>query len=112
MNNIKVHRPINHRFSFEADENTERTVVFEYELPTIKKERFAEEVAELVFHMTNAPKEMLSEKELKFASAFRDKGNYSLSTGDIVEVDGEHFLCESFGWKKIENPIYPLVNNI
>ena len=111
MNNIKIHRPINSRYAFEADEFAARKTVFDYDL-TNETERSAEEIAELVFHMTNAPKEMLSEKELKFASAFRDKGNYSLSTGDIVEVDGEHFLCESFGWKKIENPIYPLVNNI
>jgi len=102
MNNIKVHRPIEHCFSFEVDENTERKVVFEYELPTIKKERFGEEAAELVFHITNAPEEMLSEEELEVAKAFRDKGNYSLSTGDIVEVDGEMFLCESFGWKKVD----------
>ena len=102
MNNIKIHRPLNHRFSFEADENTERKVVFEYELPTIKKERFGEQVAELVFHITNAPEEMLSEEELKVANAFRAKDNYSLSTGDVVEVDGDYFLCESFGWKQVE----------
>lgn len=105
MNKIKIHRPINSRYAFEADEFVTRKTIFEYDLPTIKKERFAEEVAELVFHMTNAPKEMLSEKELKFASAFRDKGNYSLSTGDIVEVNGEHFLCESIGWKTVDPEI-------
>jgi hypothetical protein len=102
MNNIKVHRPINRRYAFEADEFVTRNVIFEYELPTIKKERFAEEAAELVFHITNAPEEMLSEEELEVAKAFRAKGNYSLSTGDIVEVDGEMFLCESFGWKKVD----------
>lgn len=103
MKNIKVHRPINSRLSFEADENTERKIVFEYSLPIIKKERFGDEVAELVFHITNAPEEMLGEKELEVANAFRAVGNYSLSTGDVVEVDGEHFLCESFGWKQIDN---------
>lgn len=111
MNNIKVHRPLEFRGAFDADENTERKVIFEYELPTIKKERFAEEVAELVFHITNAPKELLSEEELKCALAFRDKGNYSLSTGDIVEVDGEHFLCESVGWKKVDPSIMQQMAN-
>ena len=102
MNNIKVHRPINRRYAFEADEFVTREIIFEYELPTIKKERFAEEVAELVFHITNAPEEMLSEEELRVVKAFRGKGNYSLSTGDIVEVDGDMFLCESIGWRKVD----------
>ena len=102
MNKIKIHRPINRRYAFEADEFVTRKTIFEYKLPTIKKERFAEEVAELVFHITNAPEEMLSEEELEVAKAFRDKGNYSLSTGDIVEVDGDMFLCESIGWKKVD----------
>jgi hypothetical protein len=101
MNNIKVHRPLETRFAFDADENTERKVIFEYKLPTIKKERFCEEVAELVFHITNAPEEMLSEEMLSIAKEFRALGNYSLSTGDVVEVDGTKFLCESFGWKEI-----------
>ena len=102
MNNIKVHRPLKLRGAFDADENTERKVIFEFKLPTIKKERFAEEVAELVFHITNAPEEMLSEEEVLIARAFSAPGNYSLSTGDVVEVDGECFLCESFGWRKID----------
>ena len=54
-----------------------------------------------MFHITNAPEEMLSEQELEVAKAFRDGDNYSMSTGDVVEVDGEMFLCESFGWKRI-----------
>ena len=50
----------------------------------------------------NAPEEILSEIERKIASGFRSiEGNYSLSTGDVVEVDGTKFLCESFGWKEI-----------
>jgi hypothetical protein len=110
MNNIKIHRPINSRYAFEADEFAARKTVFDYDL-TNETERSAEEIAELVFHMTNAPKEMLSEQELKFASAFRDKGNYSLSTGDIVEVDGEHFLCESIGWRKVDRAIMQQMAN-
>ena len=54
---------------------------------------------------------VLDEAELEIATDFRGKRHYSLSTGDLVVVDGEYFLCESFGWKKLENPIYPLIKN-
>lgn len=30
--------------------------------------------------------------------------NYrSISVGDIVEIDGVKYFCDSFGWKKLEN---------
>jgi hypothetical protein len=109
MNKIEIHRPYDSRGAFDADEHAGRELIFKCDLPQIKKERFAEEAAELVFHILNAPEEMLSDVEIEIANDFRAPGNYSLSTGDIVVVDGEYFLCESFGWKKIENPIYPLV---
>jgi hypothetical protein len=112
MNNtIEIHRPSDLRGAFDADEHALRDKIYEAVIPQIKKERFGEEVAELMFHVLNAPEEMLSEVELKIANDFRAKKHYSLSTGDIVVVDGDHFLCESFGWKKLENPIYPLINN-
>ena len=110
-NSIEIHRPTNRRDQWDADEFATRTKIYEAVIPQIKKERFGEEVAELMFHILNAPEEMLSEVELKIANDFRAPGNYSLSTGDIVVVDGEYFLCESFGWKKLENPIYPLVHH-
>lgn len=108
-NTIKIHRPTNHRDQWDADEHTLRSTIYEAIIPQIKKERFGSEVAELMFHVLNAPEELLDEVELNIANDFRAPGNYSLSTGDIVEVDGEHFLCESIGWKKIEDPIYPLI---
>jgi hypothetical protein len=111
MNKIEIHRPYDSRGAFDADEHAGRELIFKCDLPQIKKERFAEEAAELVFHILNAPEEMLSEVELNIANDFRAQRHYSLSTGDIVVVDGEYFLCESFGWKKIENPIYPLIKN-
>ena len=110
-NSIEIHRPINSRYAFEADEFVTRNKIYEAVIPQIKKERVGEEVAELMFHILNAPEDMLSEVEIKIANNFRALGNYSLSTGDIVVVDEEYFLCESFGWKKIENPIYPLINH-
>jgi hypothetical protein len=101
MNNIKILRPLEFRGSFDADENVSRECIYEKVIPQIKKERHAEEVAELMFHILNAPEEILSEVELDIANEFRAAGHYSLSTGDIVEVDGSAFLCESFGWKEV-----------
>lgn len=103
-NSIKIHRPSELRGSFDADENAPRTKIYEAVIPQSFKMdcvRIGEEVAEYVFHILNAPEEMLDEEELKIANDFRAPGNYSLSTGDIVEVDGVRFLCESFGWKEV-----------
>ena len=103
-NSIKIHRPSEFRGSFDADENAPRTKIYEAVIPQSFKMgcvRIGEEVAEYVFHILNAPEEMLDEEELKIANDFRAPGNYSLSTGDIVEVDGVRFLCESFGWKEV-----------
>ena len=111
-NSIEIHRPSELRGAFDADEHTLRDKIYEAVIPQSFKMdcvRIGEEVAEYVFHILNAPEELLSEVEIEIANDFRAPGNYSLSTGDIVVVDGEYFLCESFGWKKIENPIYPLV---
>ena len=99
---IKIFRPTNHRDQWDADENTPRTKIYEAYIPQeLIKERVGEEVAELMFHALNAPEEILNEMELKIANHFRSPGNYSLSTGDVVEVDGVKFLCESFGWKEV-----------
>jgi hypothetical protein len=103
-NTIKIHRPTNHRDQWDADEKTPRSKIYEtviHKSFKMNHERIGEEVAEYVFHILNAPEEMLSEVELNIANDFRGPGNHSLSTGDVVEVDGESFLCESFGWKQI-----------
>ena len=103
MNKIRIHRPINQNFWPGLHICLESKVVFEYDLPTFNVVRSGEETAELVFHITNAPEELLSEEELKVANAFRAKDNYSLSTGDVVEVDGDYFLCEPAGWRQIDD---------
>ena len=104
-NLIKIHRPTELRGAFDADENTPRTKIYEAVIPQSKLNfpgvRIGEKVAEYVFHILNAPEDMLSEEEINIANDFRAPGNYSLSTGDIVEVDGVGFLCESFGWKEV-----------
>ena len=112
MNKIEIHRPYDSRGAFDADEHAGRELIFEVNLPQLRdNEYFGAEVAEQIFHTLNAPEEMLTEVELNIAKDFRSKKHYSLSTGDIVVVDGEHFLCVSLGWKKLENPIYPLINH-
>ena len=71
-------------------------------LPARLKE--GKEVAEQMFHIFNAPEEILSNWEQALAKDFRKDGNYSLSVGDVVEVDDVQFLCESFGWKELDAP--------
>jgi len=103
-NSIKIHRPINSRYAFEADEFVTRTKIYEAVIPQLANNlqiKSGMQIAERMFHILNAPEEMLSEVEIEIANDFRAPGNYSLSTGDIVEVDGVRFLCESFGWKEV-----------
>ena len=99
---IEIHRPCETRaIAFDAGEHALREKIYEVDVPQINQIRIGAEVAEHVFHILNAPEELLCEEELKIANDFRAPGNYSLSTGDIVEVDGVGFLCESFGWKEV-----------
>lgn len=99
---IRILRPTNRRDAFDADENAPRKEVFsinKFMLP--RKIKTGEEGAEQMFHILNAPEEMLSDWEAAIAKEFRALDNYSLSTGDVVEVDSKKYLCESFGWKAI-----------
>ncbi len=108
---IEIHRPCETRaIAFDAGEHALREKIYEVDVPQINQIRIGAEVAEHMFHILNAPEELLCEEELKIANDFRAKKHYSLSCGDIVVVDGEYFLCQSIGWKKLENPIYPLVD--
>lgn len=50
--------------------------------------------AEEAFDLTNNPSRQ-EERELKYG-----RGR-SVSVGDIVEVDGINFLCDSFGWVQL-----------
>lgn len=53
-----------------------------------------EAVAEEVFDLTNNPSR--DNDRDTFYGRFR-----SVSVGDIVEVDGDNWLCKSVGWKKL-----------
>ena len=56
--------------------------------------REGEDVAEEVFDLTNNPGRQEEREELY--------GRHrSVSVGDIVNVDGEDFLCCSFGWQRL-----------
>jgi len=50
-----------------------------------------EDAAEEAFDLTNNPSRQ-AEREEKYG---RGK---SVSVGDVVEVDGVNYICESFGW--------------
>jgi hypothetical protein len=52
------------------------------------------DAAEEAFDMTNNPAREY--ERAKYYGRHR-----SVSTGDIVEVDGVNYLCKSFGWEKL-----------
>lgn len=104
---IRIIRPTNSRnqFGYGAAYAGDRWEVYSctsYVGPDKLKE--GKDVAEQMFHILNAPEEILSEWEQTLAKDFRKDGNYSLSVGDVVEVDGKQFLCKSFGWKELNEP--------
>jgi len=53
--------------------------------------QYAEAAAEEAFDLTNNPSRQ-DEREEKYGNG------KSLSVGDVVEVNGVNYLCESFGW--------------
>lgn len=55
------------------------------------------DAAEQAFHIFNAPEEWLEEWQKYIARGYSGP---SLSVGDVVEVDGEEYLCCSMGWEK------------
>ena len=61
-----------------------------FEVGTLKGEDAAEEL----FDLTNNPYRQ-AEREQVYG-----RGR-SLSVGDVVTIDGDLYLCASFGWKKL-----------
>lgn len=53
-----------------------------------------EQAAEEAFDLTNNPGRQ-DERELKYGRG------PSVSTGDVIDVDGTLYLCLSVGWKKL-----------
>ena len=102
---IRIIRPTSSRDQFGdgAAYKGERSEVYKTSYFS-KKFKPGKKAAEQMFHICNAPEELLEDWERFIAEKFRKLGNYSLSVGDVVEVKGEQFLCESFGWKELEAP--------
>ena len=106
MTSIKLFRPETFRGSFDADENVNRSLVFDL---TVRDGDYSnEEWCELFFHATNAPEELVRDHATCYLirtywkqAAHRDK-LYTPSTGDVVEVNGTSYLCEPVGWKKLK----------
>ncbi len=61
-----------------------------------------EDACEWVFHLSNAPDEMLDYHERELARLYRARGLASLSVGDVVEVDGARFACGGTGWTELK----------
>ena len=57
-------------------------------------ELVGEAAAEEMFDLSNNPSRE-DEREAKWGR------HRSLSVGDVVHVDGESFICASFGWEKL-----------
>lgn len=55
------------------------------------------DAAEQAFHIFNAPESMLQEWQKYIQQGYSGP---SLSVGDLVEVNGEEYLCCSVGWEK------------
>ena len=77
---------------FEADWSLPRRHTYTY-----LTEAKGSDAAEQAFHIFNAPESMLEEWQRYIQQGFSGP---SLSVGDIVEVNGEEYLCCSVGWKK------------
>ena len=84
-------------------------------------EETGEKAAELAFHLTNAPEEILEEDQKRLLKRLEFQGP-SLSVGDIVRVAPylqnansalpEYYLCKSFGWEKFEGNTIQLLKHL
>lgn len=65
-----------------------------YDKVSVQEERTGEAAAEEMFALTNDPSRQ-DEREVRYG-----RGR-SVSTGDVVTVDGVNYLCVSIGWQVI-----------
>ena len=68
------------------------------EVFSFQSEKVGMEAAELAFHLTNAPLEVLSDEEQKIIEKYKGR---SLSVGDIVKVNDTKYLCQMMGWMEV-----------
>jgi len=57
------------------------------------------DVCEEIYKATNLYQGEYFERLEKFAA--KDRGHTAISVGDIVEVDGNAYVCEDFGWRVV-----------
>jgi hypothetical protein len=74
--------------------------VFEHKLyqacPAIETQYEGEQAAEEMFDLTNNPSRQQERENLY------GRGR-SVSMGDVVEVNGEFWVCASMGWEKLDD---------
>ena len=108
--NLQLHRSENEPFVQRWE--VARKCVFSVNLRTdhIDYPGDPKKLAELLFHVTNAPLEMLSLPHEKILFALwenlRDGSFYSVSVGDVVKILDENgnrttLMCKSVGWEEL-----------
>jgi hypothetical protein len=93
-------------WEFRNWDSREEWLVERVEGVSYKSSLTGEAAAEMAFHLTNAPEEMLDEDQKILLEELNFKGP-SLSVGDVVRVEPivrtslpEYYLCKSTGWEK------------
>lgn len=64
------------------------------------KDTDPEDACERLFHILNAPDELLSDAERQVLGDYH-RSHPSLSMGDVVEINGKRYACDHVGWKEI-----------
>ena len=101
--NIKVYHPSKMDFPREFDQSN-----YVFETPAVEVEADLNgnmsntEIAEWVFHATNAPASLLSRSCMNVAEAFQEAESMCVSVGDIIEVGEERLFCAPLGFKSVK----------
>jgi len=59
----------------------------------------AQSMLDLVYHELNVDR-----PQQHWARTYRDRGNRSLSTGDVVGINELFYACASTGWTRLDQP--------
>ena len=105
MTEVEIYLNNDPKHRFTEAEDAEREFALWY-----YSDKTGEAAAEEAFHISNAPDELLNQKEQDIKRRWKGR---SLSVGDVVSVnnieDGivvtEHYLCCGNGWKQIKKEL-------
>ena len=105
MTEVEIHLNTDHEYRFTEAENADREFALWY-----YSDKTGEAAAEEAFHISNAPSELLTDKQKLIKQRWKGR---SLSVGDVVSVnnveDGnvvsERYLCCGSGWKQIKKEL-------